>query len=340
MPAKLTINLLRTLFVVLACCFGSVIGLSTSVGVPIGSAAGLLFGLTLVVCDRLLKGITLRVFSSATFGLFVGFIFARLLLASQVLIAAPVDVQWIGSLVVYGTFSYLGMMLAIRSNRDEFALVIPYVRFRQATRQDEPLVIDSNVIIDGRLPELCATGFVSSSLIVPRFILDELQRLADSADAMKRERGRSALERLEQMQAHPGLTVTIHESTSDDDAATAVDTKLVHTAKLLQARLLTNDANLGAIARLQGVTILNLNALARALRPSVEPGRPLDISLVREGRDAHQAVGYLNDGTMIVVNHAKHFLGQTVPVIVTSSLQTSAGRLFFAELKQTPAETR
>lgn len=340
MTPKLTINLLRALFVALTGCFGWVVGLSTNFGSASGLAFGIAFGLLIVFCDRLLKGVSLRVFSSATFGLLVGFIFARLLLASQILTEAPHDVQWIGGLVIYVTFSYLGMMLAIRSNRDEFALIIPYVRFRQATRQDEPLVVDSNVIIDGRLPELCATGFVSSSLIVPRFVLDELQRLADSGDPMKRERGRTALERLEQMQASPALTVTIHESTADDDTATAVDTRLVHTAKLLQARLLTNDANLCAIARLQGVAILNLTDLSRALRPAVEPGRPLDISLVREGREAHQAVGYLNDGTMIVVNQAKHYLGQTVTVIVTSSLQTSAGRLFFAELKQTPAETR
>ena len=119
-----------------------------------------------------------------------------------------------------------------------------------------------------------------------------------------------------------------------------MDTKLVQVAKLLNARLLTNDTGLCAIARLQGVSVLNLRNLAHALRPSVEAGRSFELSLVREGRDAHQAVGYLNDGTMIIVNHARTFLGQTVPVIVTTSLQTSAGRLFFAELKQTPAETR
>src|SRR4029079_3623695 len=119
----------------------------------------------------------------------VGYIFARLLLASNVLRSVPEDAAWVASLVVYATFAYLGMMLAIRSNRDEFALIVPYVRFRQATTQDEPLVVDSNIIIDGRLPELCATGFLSSSLVVPRFILDELQRLSDSSDAQKRDRG-------------------------------------------------------------------------------------------------------------------------------------------------------
>lgn len=337
MTPKTTLNLLRTLFVVFAASIGSMIGLSVAGEVWTGFAAGIMFGLLVVLADRLLKGISLRIFSSASFGLLIGFIFARLLLGSNVLRGASEDVAWIISLVVYATFAYLGMMLAIRSNRDEFSLVIPYVRFRQATIQDELLVVDSNVIIDGRLPDLCATGFVSSSLIVPRFVLDELQRLADSTDAQKRDRGRTALKRLEQMQAEPRLSVTIHEAS--DESETPVDTKLVQTAKLLEARLLTNDANLAAAARLQGVRVLNLHDLGRALRPAVEPGRPLDITLVREGRDSHQAVGYLSDGTMIVVNHARSFLGNTVPVVVTSSLQTSAGRLFFAELKQTPVET-
>jgi uncharacterized protein YacL len=311
------------------------LGRDSAGGLLVGSAGGVIFGLAVVLADRLLKGISLRVFSSATFGLLVGFIFSRLLLASNVLRELPDDLEWIIGLGVYCAFAYLGMMLAVRSNRDEFSLIIPYVRFRRATVQDDPLVVDSNIIIDGRLPDLCATGFVSSGLVVPRFILDELQRLADSGDPQKRERGRMALERLEKMQANPALSVTIHEGGTDLDES--VDSKLIHTAKLLNARVLTNDANLSAIARLEGVQVLNLFDLAKALKPIVEPGRPLDLALVKEGRDSHQAVGYLSDGTMIVVNHARGYIGQTVPVVVTTTLQTSAGRLFFAELKNQPA---
>ena len=303
-----------------------------------GLFGGVAFGLCVVLADRLLKGVSLRVFSSATFGLLVGFVFARLLLASNLLRGATESAQWLVSLLVYAAFSYLGMMLAIRSNRDEFSLVIPYVRFRRATTQDEPVVVDSNIIIDGRLPELCATGFVSSSVVVPRFVLDELQRLADSNDPQKRERGRAAFDRLEAMQKSEHLSISVQDMGADD-SSTPVDTKLVQVAKLLGASLLTNDANLCSIARLQGVQALNLHELARALRPSVEPGRLLDLALVKEGRDGHQAVGYLTDGTMIVVNHARSQIGQTVQVVVTSSLQTSAGRLFFAELKQAAAET-
>ena len=334
MTPERTINLLRILFVVFTGTMGLVIGANMDSGVATGVSAGLAFGLLVVLADRLLKGITLRIFSSATFGLFVGFIFARLLLASNILRDLHEDAAWLTSLAVYATFAYLGMMLAIRSNRDEFSLIIPYVRFRRATMQDDPVIVDSNIIIDGRLPELCATGFVAKALIVPRFVLDEVQRLADSSDPQKRDRGHLALRNLEAMQRNPALTVTIHDGPVDQE--TAVDTRLIHTALVLNAPLLTNDGNLSSIARLQGVPVLNLHDLARALRPVVEPGRPLDITLVKEGRDPHQAVGYLSDGTMIVVNHARAHLGQTVSVVITTTLQTSAGRLFFAELKSAP----
>jgi uncharacterized protein YacL len=331
MTPKLTISLLRALFVTFAVTIGVAIGDATVDSPLIGGAAGAAFGLTVVLADRLLKGISLRVFSSATFGLLIGFIFAQLLLASQILSRASEDLQWIAGLLVYATFGYFGMMLAMRSNRDEFSLVLPYVRFRRATAQDEPLLVDSNVIIDGKLPELCATGFVSTSLVIPRFVLDELQRLADSGDPLKRERGRAALERLQQMQRDPALTVTIHETEAADDVP--VDTRLVQLAKLLDARLLTNDGNLAAIARLQSVAILNLNDLTRAVRPAIEAGQHLDLALVKEGREPHQAVGYLGDGTMIVVNHGRPQLGKTVRVVIASALQTSAGRLFFADLR-------
>lgn len=330
MTPLLTINLLRGLFVAFTACVGLMIGEDVYRYPTSGFMAGAAFGLAVVLGDRLLKGISLRIFSSATFGLLVGVIFAKLLLSSRLLDVVSGQVQWIIGLLVYSTSSYLGMMLAIRSNRDEFALIIPYVRFRQATVQDAPLLIDSNIIIDGRIASLCATGFLSSSLVVPRFILGELQRLADSADPLKRERGRSALDRLQQMQNDPLLSVIIHES--DEDAATPVDTKLTQLAKLLDARLLTNDANLCAIARLQNVAVLNLNDLTRALRPQLAAGDALELPLVKEGRDVHQAVGYLPDGTMVVVNHGRPHLGKTMPVVVVSTLQTTAGRLYFADL--------
>jgi len=327
-----TVNLLRALFVIFACFVGVSVGPDLFKSSWIGAGAGLNFGLMVVLADRLLKGITLRTFSSATFGLLLGLFFSWLLLASDILRNASDDMQWILGLLVYSTFGYLGMMLAIRSGRDEFSLIIPYVRFRQSSVQDVPLLVDSNILIDGRLERLRKTGFIGTSVIVPRFVLDELQLLADSGDSMRRERGRRALNLLEEMRQRDPASVSVHESALNGE--TTVDAKLVQLAQLLGARLLTNDSNLCKIARLQNVGVLNLFELAEALRPQLATGDELELVLVKEGKDSHQAVGYLPDGTMVVVNHARTRIGETVRIQVSSAVHTAAGRLFFAELRQ------
>jgi uncharacterized protein YacL len=332
MTPLLTVNLLRVLFVTFCAAIGGIVTLETQ-GNPVpGILIGVLFALIIVLVDRLLKGFSLRAFSSATFGLLLGLLFATLLMASDILRYQSDTAQWAARLVVYCTFGYLGMMLAMRSNRDEFSLIIPYVRFARETTQREPLIVDTNVIIDGRIADLCATGFLSRALIVPRFVLGELQMLADSRDAIKRERGRRGLEILNQLQKSRELDLTIHETSGDADLS--IDARLVRTAKLLGARLLTNDQALCQVARLQQVPALNLADLARALRPSAAAGDELELNLVKEGRESHQAVGYLPDGTMIVVNHARAHLGKVATVVVSSALQTGAGRLIFAEIKQ------
>lgn len=330
-----TVNLLRVLFVTFSATIGGIVSREMQGNAVPGILIGAVFGLVVVLVDRLLKGFSLRAFSSATFGLLLGLLFANLLLASDILRFQPETVQWTIRLIVYCTFGYLGMMLAMRSNRDEFSLIIPYVRFARETTQHEPLVVDTNVIIDGRIADLCATGFLSRSLIVPRFVLGELQTLADSRDPIKRERGKRGLDILNQLQSSREVDLTIHDSTGDEDLT--IDARLVRTAKLLQARLLTNDGALCQVARLQQVPALNLNDLSRALRPVVVAGDELELNLVKEGRDAHQAVGYLVDGTMIVVNHARQHLGKVATVVVSSALQTGAGRLIFAELKDNAA---
>ncbi len=291
MTPLLTVNLLRVLFVTFCAAIGAIASSELQGGMWPGVVIGLLLGLVVVLIDRLLKGFSLRAFSSATFGLLLGWVFAKLLSASQILIYLPPTTQWAIGLVVYCTFGYLGMMLAMRSNRDEFSLIIPYVRFARETTQHEPLVLDTNVIIDGRIAELCATGF---------------QRSRD-------------------------VELIIHESSDDVDLG--VDARLVRTAKVLQASLLTNDQALCQVARLQQVPALNLADLSRALRPVFVVGDEIELALVKEGREQHQAVGYLPDGTMIVVNHARPHLGKTATVVVSSALQTTAGRLIFAELK-------
>ncbi len=332
MTPLFTVNLLRVLFVTFCGVIGGSISGELRNTVWTGLVIGVAIGLFVVLADRLLKGFSLRAFSSATFGLVLGLIFGNLLLASDVLHYQSETVQWLSRLIVFCTFGYLGMMLAMRSNRDEFSLIIPYVRFSRHALEREPVVVDTNVIIDGRIADLCATGFVSQSLIVPRFVLGELQLLADARDPIKRERGRRGLEILNQLQKSRDVDLTIHETT--DDAETSVDARLVRTAKVLQARLLTNDNALCQVARLQQVPALNLNDLAHALRPALTAGDEIELNLVKEGREGHQAVGYLPDGTMIVVNHARTLLGKTARVVVSSALQTAAGRLIFAELKE------
>src|SRR5438477_6335285 len=335
MTPLLTVNLLRVLFLTFCTAIGGIVT-SEIQGNPLpGILIGAVFALLVILADRLLKGFSLRAFSSATFGLLLGMLFANLLMASDILRYQGETTQWAARLVVYCTFGYLGMMLAMRSNRDEFSLIIPYVRFARETTQREPIIVDTNVIIDGRIADLCATGFLSHALIVPRFVLGELQTLADSRDPIKRERGRRGLEILNGLQKSREIELTIHESSgAAEDVDLGVDARLVRTAKVLKASLLTNDQALCQVARLQQVPALNLADLTRALRPSAAAGDELELNLVKEGRESHQAVGYLPDGTMIVVNHARPFLGKVITVTVSSALQTGAGRLIFAEVKQ------
>jgi len=333
MTPLMTVNLLRVLFVTFSAAIGATISAAIVANLWPGLIIGMIFGLAIVLIDRLLKGFSLRAFSSATFGLLLGLLFANLLMASDILRYQSETTQWTARLIVYCAFGYLGMMLAMRSNRDEFSLIIPYVRFARETTQREPLVLDTSVIIDGRIADLCATGFLSRALIVPRFVLGELQALADSRDPVKRERGRRGLDMLNELQRLREVELTIHESAAEEDVDLGVDARLVRTAKVLQARLLTNDNALCQVARLQQVGALNLSDLTRALKPSVAAGDELELNLVKEGREQHQAVGYLTDGTMIVVNHARPYLGKVATVIVSSALQTAAGRLIFAELK-------
>src|SRR5438309_643029 len=255
MTPLLTVNLLRVLFVTFCAAIGATVSAALERNMWPGLVLGLILGLVVVLIDRLLKGFSLRAFSSATFGLLLGLLFANLLMASDVLHYQSETTQWTTRLIVYAAFAYLGMMLAMRSNRDEFSLIIPYVRFARETTQREPLILDTNLIIEGRIADLCASGFLSRSLIVPRFVLDELQTLADSRDPVKRERGRRGLEILNELQRSREVELTVHESTGDD-VDLVVDSRLVRTAKVLKARLLTNDHALAQVARLQQVPVL------------------------------------------------------------------------------------
>jgi uncharacterized protein YacL len=336
MKISSTTNAIRATFVVLCVLLGAMIANDEQLAQPwTGAIYGTLFGLSVLLIDFGLRNFSIRGFSAGTFGLLVGMVCAQLIIWTRVLEGPWMDNYALSAHIVglglFIGFGYLGMMLALRTKRDEFSLIIPYVRFRQDSVHDESMLVDTNVIIDGRLPKLCATGFLSGSLIVPQFVIDELQALADSGDEIKRSRGKRGLESLRQMQKAPELEVIINSDPSKKDD---VDAKLTELAEKLGARLLTNDTGLAKVARLQKVRVLLLSELAMAMRPVVSPGDEVELNLVKEGRDEHQAVGYLPDGTMIVVNRAVELIGSTQWVVVAGAVQTSAGRLIFAELKE------
>lgn len=299
-----------------------------------GAFSGLAIALIVILIDRLLKGFSLRAFSSATFGLVLGCLMAWLIRESRMFFFADLRVQWLINLITYMSFGYLGMMLALRSNKDEFSLIIPYVKFMRQDNPEYNLLLDSSAIIDGRICEIFKTGLIDGAVFVPPFILRELQMLADSGDPIKRERGRRGLDMVKELQSNQSLNLTITEGDYPDEPN--VDEKLIRAAKSLSAKIVTTDYNLEKVATIQKVRVLNINDLSKALKPSLIAGDSIHVHLVKEGRDPGQAVGYMPDGTMIVVNNSFKLIGESVEAKVIGSLQTSAGRLIFAELKNPP----
>ncbi|HQZ26865.1 MAG: hypothetical protein KA250_19330 [Verrucomicrobiales bacterium] len=334
-PALL--NVIRMFFLLLAGFIGASVAMGEATNIWwFGSLVGIGFASLVIVLDILLRHLSIRAFSHGTFGLLIGLLCAWLVTRIGFFQAGWVEqFQLAGNifnLAIFLGFGFIGVMLALRSKREEFSMLIPYVRFRQDSLQDLPTLLDTNVVIDGRIPGICDAGFLGGTLVIPRFVLDDLQKMAESSDDIKRSRGKRGLDSLNQMKSSDRMDISIHEETFESGLST--DAKMVQLADLMDARILTNDTNLGNVARVKGINVLNLNELSVALRPIVSPGDELFLELVKVGRDDHQAVGYLPDGTMIVVNQGKPFIGATRHVVVAGAVQTSAGRLIFAELKK------
>ena len=297
----------------------------------LGLVIGFGFGGILVAVDEMLKGFSLRAFSATTFGLLLGAAVAQLIDHSGLFDNVDERQRWMIRLCLFLSFSYIGIVLAMRSNKEDFSLIIPYVRFAPQNKPDNLLILDTSAIIDGRIADLIEANIVEGLIVVPRFVLKELQQIADSHDSVKRARGRRGLEMLNRIQRNTRNEVKIHDGDFPDEPE--VDTKLIRLARNLRAKLFTNDYNLGKIAELQSVNYVNLHELAKNLRTSLVPGELVSLRIVREGKDKGQGVGYLPDGTMVVVNHAQTCVGQQVEAEVQSSLQTGAGVIVFADLK-------
>ncbi len=268
-------------------------------------------------------------------GLILGFLIAFLL--SQPLFIIPI--AYLGSalsVVLYGMLGYLGVKIALK-NKDEIVLKVKEVSTTKKPVKDKskvqklkgfPKILDTSVLIDGRIRDICQSGFLEGPLIVPVFVLEELQHIADSEDSLKRNRGRRGLDVIKEIQEDKDLEVIIFQGMYED--IPEVDSKLLKLTKDLEGKIVTNDYNLNKVASVQGLQVLNINELANSVKPVYLPGEEMMIQIVKLGKENGQGLGYLDDGTMIVVEAGKDYLGQNIEVVVTSVLQTSAGKMIFA----------
>lgn len=228
---------------------------------------------------------------------------------------------------------YLGMKVFLRK-KDEIIRPQSWLartKHRSGPETAKPKILDTSVIIDGRIADICQTGFLEGPLVIPAFVLEELRHIADSADVLKRNRGRRGLDILNRIQKELNTQVQIYER--DVDPNLEVDSKLLKLAQIMDGKVVTNDFNLNKVAELQGVPVLNINELANAVKPIVLPGEEMVVHVIKDGKESGQGIGYLDDGTMIVVDGGRKSIGQTVTVLVTSVLQTAAGRMIFAKHK-------
>jgi uncharacterized protein YacL len=285
-----------------------------------------------ILIDLLLRGFSLRGLSGITFGLVIGGTIAYLLGTSPLFEPLEGDPElaqmlYLARLALYVISMYLATVIALRG-KDEFDLVIPYVRFSPENVETPLVVVDTSALIDGRIAPICESKWMGHALLIPRFVLDELQAIADSPDPIRKEKGRKGLDILNRLRKMKHLDLRIHESDVLD--VQAVDSKLVFLAVSMKAKLLTTDYNLAKLAEFHEVEWLNITTLVKALNQKVSIGTLVNVELVRAGKDAGQAIGYLSDGSMLVVNGGSSQIGKEVQVEVDSLVPSAGGKMIFA----------
>lgn len=325
------------ILLVLACSLSGLFIAHSYYGFPIaiiGLFIGFLIALFVIQIEESIRKVSLRVILGGVVGMIIGLLIAYLMSYGLNFVSMEKQqvVPWIYALLT-GIMAYLGLLIGSKKI-EEFN----FFGFGQSRDISDHRVLDTSVIIDGRIADIADTGFLHGNLIVPRFVLDELQYIADSSDSMKRSRGRRGLDILNRMQRSVGINIEIMDQ--DFPKLKGVDAKLVALAKKMNAKIVTNDFNLNKVAELQGIKILNVNELANALKPVVLPGETMSVKIIKEGKEPGQGVAYLDDGTMIIVDHAQKHQGANVEVLVTSVLQTTAGRMIFSELKSVASEKK
>lgn len=300
----------------------------------LGLIIGLLIALLVMKIEQAIRKVPLRNIFGGVVGMMAGLLIAFLLAYGLSFVSNIMEKQqvvpWIYALLT-GVMGYLGLALGAKKI-EEFNLF----GFGAVKENHDFRILDTSVIIDGRIADICDAGFIEGSLMVPRFVLEELQYIADSSDSIKRSRGRRGLDILNRMQKSSGIDIEV--SDHDFPKIKGVDAKLIALAKKMDGKIVTNDFNLNKVAELQGIKILNINQLANAVKPVVLPGELMTVKIIREGKEPGQGVAYLDDGTMIVVDNAQRHQGASVVVTVTSVLQTTAGRMIFSELKDIASE--
>jgi uncharacterized protein YacL len=340
------LTILRALFILLMAAVGwsSVHnGLISTSFAWTATVIALVIGTALICVDILASRKKLVIFSAVVLGLTVGVTLAyalsfvvRLLVdecAPMFAMGGPAQletVRFVDMLVGVAT-CYLSISFIIQT-KDDFRFVIPYVEFSKQTKGARPILLDTSVLIDGRIIDIAMTGMIESQLVVPRFVLDELQNIADSGDKLNRVRGRLGLDVLNKLQKVEAINVSLFEGTISDSNGSGVDQKLMLLAKQINGRVMTNDFNLNKVAQVRGVSVINLNALANAMKPVVKVGEKLKVVVQKPGDLAGQGVGYLEDGTMVVIEQGRSHIDEEVEVMVTNTRQTAAGRMIFGRL--------
>ncbi len=313
-------------------------------------AIALAVGVLLVCIDILSGRRKFAVFTGVAFGILVGLtITYALSFGVQLLVDNIIQPNGVGQNANQVVKSFLNLMVGtaacyfaisfILQTKDDFRFIIPYVEFRRDARGSRPIILDTSVLIDGRIAELATTGFFDSQLVVPQFVVLELQNVADSSDRLKRARGRRGLDILNRLKRDPNLDVRIYDAAAADDKDTPVDQRLINLALELEGRAMTTDFNLNKVAQLAGVPVLNLNELSNSLKPEVLPGETMTVEIVKAGRGEDQGIGYLDDGTMVVVEHGRDRLHREVELTVTNTTQTAAGRMIFGRASNPRGKT-
>ncbi len=335
----MSLLILRCFFILAASGVGVYIAGNTPAGI-LGFFGLLVLALIIIGTDALIPNKKVDWVSSVYFGLLVGLVLTYALsLAFFPLFESQNDDQQIVirraiMLVIGLPVCYLCVSMLFQT-RNDFRFIIPYVEFQKNLRGNRPLILDTSVVIDGRIADVMETMIIDSRLIMPRFAIIELQRIADSSDRGRRTRGRRGLDILNRLQKMKGVDLQIDDTDLPEFKGQPVDLKLVALAKHIEGKLVTNDYNLNKVAKLQGVDVINLNDLAGALKPVFLPGEKLDVEIVKNGEEINQGIGYLDDGTMVVVDNGRAHLAERAIVTVTSVLQTSAGRMIFGRYEYT-----